>query len=256
MRYIDFTPLHAKKDSWSKGKKNSKTKKYEKWTCTKLRDDFKSLVGKKCWYSETLINGSDAPIDHFRPKGKITPFEDFEYNIPLNASGYYWLSEEYTNYRQACTFSNRKTDNAGKGSYFPLLTNTYLTENGNEAEKPVLLDPCIKDDVQLLSFFAGGVYPIYSDNTHQGNIRAKASINIYNLNHNDFTQARDSIWNTVENAIEEYKNGDRTANSLKNTLTKLTAKIAPFSACAISAVLSLLADEEDLLQQLGLELEL
>lgn len=241
MRYIDTTTLYAKSANWGNPE--------ELWTDDMLKKDFINHFHNKCWYTEASLAGHDKPIDHFRPKAKIDAFGNFDFNKPIASLGYDWLKNDYSNYRVCCTYANRKTHGGGKGCFFPLMNNTYLSKNGNEQECPVLLDPLKKEDVKLLSFFKGDV------NTASANYndykRVEASKKIYNLSHTDFIQDRIKIWEAVNQYIEQFKrNHDKI--SLFENLNKVISRKGYFSACAISAVRSLAPDE--IQEQLDLEL--
>lgn len=242
MRYIDTTTLYAKSANWTTTRQNL-------WEHPPLQRDFIEHFFNKCWYTEAPLAGHDKPIDHFRPKAKIDAFEKFNFNKPISSSGYYWLKNDYKNYRVCCTYANRKTDGGGKSCFFPLMNDTYLSKNGNEPECPVLLDPLKKEDVNLLSFFKGDVIPA---STHKNDCkRVKASTTIYNLSHPDFIQDRIKIWERVNRYIEQFKRNHDKISLLEN-LNKVISREGYFSACAISAVRSLAPDE--IQEQLDLEL--
>ncbi len=256
MRYIDLSPLEAKKSKWSKGRKGADGADgvYEKWRGTRLRTDFISLAGNKCWYSESEMIGSSFHMDHFRPKNEVKELPDYDYNTPLANTGYHWLANEYTNYRVSCAWSNSGQGTSGKSSYFPLLSDTYLTQNGTEEELPALLDPCVKVDVQLLTFYEGNVTP-RDPNCTINCLRAEASRRVYNLDHTDFKQKRNNIWSEVEMLFKDYER-NRDIIPLQRKLKTLVDKKSAYSACAISAVRIFSADLEDLLEELALDLEL
>lgn len=242
MRYIDTQDLYSKAATWGHSE--------ELWKNPTLQNDFRQCFFNKCWYTETLLAGSDKPIDHFRPKGEIKPFEQFHFNRPLGCCGYEWLKNEYKNYRVCCEYANRKTGDGGKGCFFPLCDDTYLTPTGTEDEKPMLLDPLIKDDVKLLSFFKKDIQctsliPLDCK-------RVEVSKKIYNLTHPDFEQPRITIWESVERYLKQYdRNND--VESLVENLKTLISQNSIFSACAISAVKSMVVDEA-ILNRLDLEL--
>ncbi len=220
------------------------------WKNTKLKEDFASLVGPKCWYSEALSTGAYFDIDHFRPKGSVKELVGYDYNKHLS-SGYNWLKNDPQNYRLACEKCNR---GGGKVDYFPLMSNVYLTENGNEVEKPALLDPCDKSDVQLLTFFADKVLPL-DPNCDTNLKRVSASKVVYNLMDLTIKNARNKVWQSVDKYIAQYDR-NKDIESLKENLTELVDRKSQFSACAIAAVNSLLAGRDGLLEELELDLEL
>lgn len=242
MRYVDATELYKKVGSWGMSA--------ELWKNHQLQTDFRACFFNKCWYTETFLDGADKPIDHFRPKGKITPYEDFEYNRPIKDSGYDWLKNDYRNYRCCCTYANRRTDEGGKSCFFPLMSNVYLTSAGTEAEEPALLDPLKKDDVNLIYFDKAHILPVKRDEITEK--RVSASKNIYNLMHFDFKPRRIKIWEEVERTLERFKVGKIQEDICLEYLSEMISKDALHSACAISAVISLAPDS--IKRKLDLEL--
>ena len=228
MRYIDTTELYQKSYRWG----NTSTL----WKSSSLQEDFREYTNHKCWYTESPLGGSDKPIDHFRPKGRIAAFEKFDYNKPIELSGYDWLKNDFRNYRLCCTYANRKTNGGGKGCYFPLMTNTYSTDGGREVEEPVLLDPLVEEDVKLLSFFKKDINATKKDLITKK--RVAATIKIYNLDHNDFDKPRLTIWEQVSRYLAQYNRNNDEVTFIEN-LKELVSKKSPYSACAISAVKSL-----------------
>ena len=193
----------------------------------KLKDNFfyENLVGDKCWFSETKSIGSPLDIEHFRPFKIVTQLDYLKESIfdentwkilgsPIDAQktndeGYYWLVYDWKNYRLSCSDSNSR-----KRNYFPLFPST--TEN----EIPVLIDPLIKEDVDLISFEKTSkdeveVVPavalpiingVMQDRTISINVddiikyfRAVVSIWIYDLNNmRGIKTARGTVWNETE----------------------------------------------------------
>ena len=241
MRYIDTTALLAKKASWG-----SPT---DLWRDSKLREDFKNFFHKKCWYSEASVGMSDIHIDHFRPKAKVIQYENFDFNVPLANIGYHWLRNDVTNYRASCAVCNRKTGGGGKGNFFPLQPGSpRLTPNGNQQERPLLLDPCNQQDVKIISFL---VKDVICASTRSGdNDRVKASTVIYNLNHPDIVDKRAKVWEAVAQVIASYHAGNMNQAECLRQLNLYTARDAECSACAIACVNSLAPD--DIITQLNL----
>ena len=234
MRYIDTTNLLLKRTSWGAGQ--------DLWKNRVLKKDFRELFFGKCWYTETDLAGSDVHIDHFRPKGKIVPYQHFTYNVPLKDTGYHWLRNDVKNYRACCAFANRKTGMGGKGSYFPLQPGSpLLTENGDEDEKPLLLDPCNQDDVRIISFCGRNV--ICASSQPEDEARVEASKVIYNLIDPFITDRRSRVWEDVSKTIAEYNAGEITLGACVRRLSDAVSPSAPYSACAIACVNSLGPDE-------------
>lgn len=234
MRYIDMTDLLTKKESWGAPP--------ELWKDPTLRRDFKDFFYKKCWYSEAPVAMSDIHIDHFRPKAEVVQYKQYDYNSPLKDTGYYWLKNDATNYRASCAFCNRKTGGGGKQNFFPLKTGSpLLTLNGNEAEKPLLLDPCNEEDVKILSFFGKDV--TCASSIAEDAERVEASRIIYNLSHPDITYMRSKVWESVSQTISAYEAGNMTKGECIRQLGIAVSREAPYSACAIACVNSLAPDE-------------
>ena len=89
MRVIDLPKLLKKKSRWGK--------RDELWKNKNLQCDFRKHGFNKCWYTEVKLIGQDAPVDHFRPKAEIKPYENYNYNKPLQTQGYYWLKRDPKN---------------------------------------------------------------------------------------------------------------------------------------------------------------
>lgn len=234
MRYIKIEELLKKRDRWGRSS--------ELWKNITLKKDFRDFFHNKCWYTEVPLTGQDVHIDHFRPKAAIRPFQEFKYNQQLENEGYYWLKNVPENYRACCIYANRKTGNGGKGNYFPLANDsTYISENDTNNEFPLLLDPCISEDVSLLSFLGNKVIAASDDDFHK--LRVKISEAIYNLDDPYIKSDRGKIWENIEKVLEEYRSGDISRNSCIRQLKDAVSPKAPFSACAIACVNSLAPDE-------------
>jgi hypothetical protein len=106
MRYIDSTSVVIPVD-WLTLARNENFNPL--WSF--LKTAFENFVGKKCWYNETINDGSSNPIDHFRPKAITVKELTKEYaNLEdqvwaqLNSNsrpGYSYLTHESINYRYA-----------------------------------------------------------------------------------------------------------------------------------------------------------
>ena len=164
---------------------------------SKIWQAFKVYLSKmsygKCWYSESPEPQSFLDVDHYRPKleakrseGECDP-------------GYDWLAFSWDNFRLAAHRSNRRSTNEeteeseGKGSWFPLLDGSPRASWGHRCEteeRPVLLDPTSRSDVDLIDVNAEGRmcpsrYCIGSART-----RVERSIELYGLNLPKLTDAR------------------------------------------------------------------
>lgn len=246
MRYIDLEKLiNSKRSRW--GNAN------DLWTGEKIKEDFRNYFGGKCWYCECDIAGSDMPIDHFRPKNEVRQYMSYNYNRKIANNGYYWLKDIPENYRGSCTYSNSRRGAGGKECFFPLKdTSGYMAvgDTDTSVEEPMLLDPCVKDDVKLLTFVSA--LPACSTNNEEDEKRVNASIELYNLNDGYIMHRRKQIWDDAMDAIDDYERGGSTETVCIKRLNKLIDRDKPYSSTAIAAVLSW--DNEDIKKQLDLEL--
>lgn len=246
MRYIELDKLiNKKKSRWGNPP--------DLWTDKTLKNDFRRYFYGKCWYCECDISGSDMPIEHFRPKNKVIKYKEFDYNDSISDVGYYWLRNEPHNYRGSCTFSNSRRGKGGKGCFFPLKNGSdHLPENdtNTDIEKPILLDPCVKEDVKLLTFL--GSTPVCSTTDKDDKDRVDASIELYNLNDPYISNSRTRLWKLVIKTIENYNNGYITKDACIDYLKEYTSREQPFSSVAIAAVASW--DDDDIKAHLDLNL--
>lgn len=238
MRYIKLDGLLKNRGRWGQ--------RDELWKNPKLKDDFRNWFYNKCWYTEARLAGSDAAIDHFRPKAAVKRYGMYAINEPLKDRGYFWLKNDPSNYRVACTYANRVTgteeEQGGKGAYFPLCPDSpFLTQNGKEEEKPLLLDPCNKEDVCLLSFAESQAVPVAVDGLERE--RAEASIKIYNLNNSFIKTDRVRVWDEAKRTLAEYEQGEISRNACLRRIKDLVSQESIYSACAIACINSLAPDE-------------
>lgn len=139
----------------------------------------------KCWYSESCDPQSFFDVDHYRPKLEARRSEE------VVDPGYAWLAFSWDNFRYSAQRSNRinkneETDlNEGKGNWFPLMEGSPMAcwhDRCEGAEKPVLLDPVNRADVQLIDVMADGrIGPSLTcigTSVH----RVERSIELYGLN--------------------------------------------------------------------------
>lgn len=247
MRYIDRKNLLSKHRRWGNPA--------DKWRDRTLREDFEAHFFGKCWYTEADIAGSDAHIDHFRPKDEVKQFQNYDYNVPIATTGYNWLRNDVKNYRVSCTFANRitgqGTNQGGKGAYFPLRHGSpRMTPGGNEKERHLLIDPCKKNDVKLISFFGKDV--ICASNKARDIERVTVSKVIYNLIDPDIENRRSRVWEDVSKTIAEFRAGEISEAACIRRLADVVSRDRPYSACAIACVNSLAPD--DIKAQLDLRL--
>jgi hypothetical protein len=140
---------------------------------TELKDYLSRLRNRKCWYSESINDGSHCHVDHFRPKLKAID------QNKIDQGGYWWLAFDWLNYRYAGPAVNvRKKD------YFPVLQNKANTFSDNVLlEDILLLDPINVGDPSKLAYDSEGkVSPRFTDQDSRDYKRAFYSIERYNLN--------------------------------------------------------------------------
>ncbi len=120
-----------------------------KWSA--LKEDLWKLGDMKCWYSETTIECNLAEVEHFIPKKRVTGERH---------PGYWWCAFKWENYRIAHPLVNKRLTDyqtgklGGKGCYFPLRDGCprATCEEEQINEKPVLLDPVLVSDCDLVVF--------------------------------------------------------------------------------------------------------
>lgn len=200
----------------------------------------------KCWYSESNDPQSFFDVDHFRPKNEAVRADG------LKDDGYQWLAFSWDNYRFSAGRSNRKSkdeetdETVGKGSWFPLLDGSQKAtwDNRNVTEYPVLLDPLVRDDVDLIDVDENG-YMCPSDVCVGSSIwRVERSAELYGLNlpgiHGARTRAMREIkdlYLSLIDMIETAKLHKVAADSLpiirqKNQIRRSTLPNSPFSKAA------------------------
>jgi uncharacterized protein (TIGR02646 family) len=210
-----------------------------------LKPVLESVMNKKCWYCESKNFRSDNAIDHFRPKSK-----------------YWWLAFRYENLRFSCTFCNsRRIDEAGgtdggKGAEFPIMGVLARGQADSlDAEEAVLLDPCTRQDPNLLWFDDTGRPVPNPEFEHQTGVteRVEASVHLYHLDFRPLIAARRRAYLDV---LKACKAGDASLVDYKETgntdpylewwervaeVTRLISPKSPHSAAARCATLGLRA---------------
>ncbi|MBF4491486.1 hypothetical protein IR010_02965 [Flavobacterium sp. MR2016-29] len=160
-----------------------------------LKDALKTMSYGKCWYSEARELYSHYHVDHFRPKKRA-----FDINN-IDRGGYWWLAFDWENYRLMGSVGNTK-----KGDYFPVKRHKALTYlDPTKDEVYYLLDPSKKDDVKLLNFEeTGKAIPTANEKSANWSyLRAKETIDWYDLNYEDLKEERKRIWRTTVDEILE-----------------------------------------------------
>jgi uncharacterized protein (TIGR02646 family) len=188
-----------------------------------------SVSADKCWYCECKQERSDLQVDHFRPKNRVTG--------ETGPSGYWWLAFEWTNFRLACTFCNCvREDNetnevGGKGNKFPIFDNVpRMSRPKDPLDRPVLLDPCVRRDVEALRFKRNGLpEPVSSDTSSIDFIRAEETISVFNLRHTRLKRAREALAIELEDDVAVanacYEQGD--IASFDKIADRIVSRIRP-----------------------------
>jgi uncharacterized protein (TIGR02646 family) len=147
----------------------------------------------KCWYCECKQDRSDLHVDHFRPKNRVTGESAH--------SGYWWFALEWTNFRLACTFCNCVREDAeteetgGKGNRFPIFdAPPRMTRRQDPLDRPKLLDPVVRQDVEKLTFRRNGLpEPLSKDPASDDYKCAQETIEVFNLKHSRLKRAREAL---------------------------------------------------------------
>ena len=160
----------------------------------------------KCWYSESPDPQSFFDVDHFRPK-----LEARRSDTEIDKPGYEWLAFSWDNFRYAANCANRESRNdetgvvEGKNSWFPLLVNSVKANWANRCElqeKPLLIDPCRKEEVKLVDVHDDGRIIPSKIAIGTKKIRVAQSGKYYGLNLPRIKEARQQIMRDVQDLIK------------------------------------------------------
>lgn len=218
------------------------------WSDLKL--ELRKLSHGKCWYTESQQSGTDVDIDHYRPKGRVAELVGADFPHP----GYWWLAYEPSNYRYSCTVANRRRHDVeagrtgGKADHFPIqheADRAFAAEGDHNAEKPLLIDPCIAHEPELIIFKNDGeAMPRFSAEHPYKYVKAARSIELYSINHSEFVTERLELRDRIESLKQDAKRffgkletGDAVHEagyeSAIKELSRLRSATSPFSAfCA------------------------
>jgi len=204
----------------------------------------------KCWYCETNHTFADLTVDHYRPKNQVKDVDEHD--------GYWWLAFDWHNFRLACPTCNfRRTNTAtgeveGKGSYFPLLNpegRCIDADASTSQEQPILIDPCVRADVTLISFDQTGraIEACSSDNDAAAYKRAHESIYYYHLNHTNTVEKRAQTWTLVDRRVKDLKflfsldiSDDEFEQRFEDTMEELVDLVSSYSEYTRTARIALL----------------
>ncbi len=169
----------------------------EEWSA--LRTGLWAIGNMKCWYSEATLQEGEGHVEHFRPKGRLSGAVH---------PGYWWRAFDWRNLRLAHpTVNFRREDyltkrKMGKGSYFPLRDPVHRANSAADEinEEPVLLDPVVFSDTQLICFDepSGAPRPrIKKEDNEWLHQRAAESIGYYHLNEGTWNAKRADLMAVV-----------------------------------------------------------
>lgn len=164
----------------------------------KLRDWLLTLSHDKCWYSEARDVFSVLEVEHYRPKKWVK-----RKPRTLPQDGYWWLAFDWRNYRMC-----GKMGNAKKGVFFPLAAaSSECTYRGVSLhnEIPLLLDPAVSGDPELLSFNEDGSAVPHNDANFFEKLRVEETVKCLNLDYGRLKKARLRIWNRCWQLIEDCR---------------------------------------------------
>jgi hypothetical protein len=221
----------------------------------------------KCWYSECPEVQSFLDVDHYRPKLEAKRSEN------ECDPGYDWLAFSWENLRLAAQRSNRRSTNEetqateGKGSWFPLLNGSPRASWAHRCEcdeLPMLLDPTVRRDVDLIDVNAEGRMSPSMTCIGSGRTRVERSIELYGLNLPKLTDARKRVMRDLielhttlmENIVAGTGHPSAAdalpINRLVNQIRRMTLPCSPYSKAAraqlqlLSGGASLCAQPEDI----------
>jgi len=179
--------------------------------------------GDKCWYCEAKSSRAPFDVDHFRPKLGITVN-----GVDLSGhNGYYWLAYEWWNFRLSCQRCNRPEKDdihvlRGKANEFPVRDETSRCQNFEGAlnnESPMLLDPCVQSDCDLLAHgIDGEVKPTANPGTWEYQ-RADYAISQLGLNAWNCPEIKRKQWSTLDILIRSKINRSEIVRKLQEHLS-------------------------------------
>ncbi|MFD7737646.1 HNH endonuclease [Streptomyces sp. MJM8645] len=215
----------------------------ELWREDAIRDRLIALIGPKCWYCETKFVRSPYHVDHYRPKSAVVG--------EAQHRGYWWLAYDPANYRLACHHCNsggarygNQSAGAGKGARFPLLGQRASEGEVLDGELPVLLDPVVAEDAELVGFDMKGharrrPEQAYSDDEFsRGLCRVDETVRILALNSDLLVDSRSDLIKRVDGLVQLYlASGDSPEVALfaRTEIDGLTQTTAEWSAAAAAA---------------------
>lgn len=201
-----------------------------------VRRALEKLFHEKCAYCETPLVRREWDIDHYRPKKRV-------HGVPAHP-GYYWLGYDWPNLFPSCKFCNQKRKDVatwddpaegpggGKADHFPLSDESQRVDDPNvdtAIEDPLLINPCIDDPSQHLSFSPLGEVIGLDD-------KGNKSKNLYHLNEKRLRGWRMKRMNAIIDILQLMV--EITANPIdKIKMTSILAKDGSEYSAAAGAVI-------------------
>lgn len=132
-----------------------------------------------------------------------------------------------------CEKSNRSYGDGGKNDMFPLKAGTPAATQGNNNDIPILLDPCVESDVEIIDCNEAGEIIALSNDPYDVS-RVEISKRIYNWN--CFNIGRKKIRSDSKIALQLFEMAyelcpDKMAPSIKQ-ICKLVHPDTPYSSFA------------------------
>jgi hypothetical protein len=215
------------------------------WTL--LIKPFEKLSHNKCWFSEAYASVSDFQVEHFRPKKSVNLIRNKdpypEKRTVACDKGYWWLSYEFENLRLAGGKPNQK-----KGTYFPLHSTSIIAKAKNNSwrkELPMLLDPCVKRDTELIAYEGTEPVPDNPNPTSIDHIRARISIEIYGLRIDKLKKARSRVFEEAKN-YHDFAASNWAAMNVNGGMNEVAFNLAKenFHKSCVNLVMMLRPDRE------------
>jgi len=205
-----------------------------------IKEYMEVASNRKCWFTESMNPGFPNEVEHFRPKLRKVSDD----NVVIH--WYWFLAFNPINYRLVAKFPNSLNINpdtgltGGKHDYFNLLADSEHVDDLNliGTERPVLLDPCVESDTQLLNFSPDG-RPVLAANM-QGNEEAGFRVDTSNLRLNldypTFNAGREEIYNDIQSWVgrgDAAEGNELALSFVQDHLRELVTPAAQYSSAAL-----------------------
>jgi uncharacterized protein (TIGR02646 family) len=171
-----------------------------------------AAMGRKCAYCESdFAHVMPKDIEHFRPKSEIRAGDT------TLQPGYYWLAGEWENLLVSCADCNRarnhevpgqpKKVKLGKETQFP-LSDEQRRVRAHGATDPedsvrLLLDPCVDNPGEHLTFDEGGLIHSRPDANGNESARGTTSIAVYALQRKELVEKRLQSLNAFRHQFDQ-----------------------------------------------------